>query len=162
MVLADNIIIPRSLQNSIDRGTLTISDHLLLALAGFAAGLFPDAEIYIGAQQQEVNLPAVFVDYYSLTNQKRLTDMSEYRFGLDITYVPTDRLNRHELQDAIFRIQQNLDSLQSPIGPFVCYSKDSDTTDDLAHVTGIVSVWEQTASNGEIIQQADQTIKPKE
>lgn len=162
MVLADNIIIPWSLQNSIDQDTLTISDQLLLAAAGFAAQLFPTAEVYIGAQQQEVNLPAVFVDYYSLTNQKRLTDMSEYRFGLDVTYVPENRLNRHELQDAVFRIQQSLDSLKSPIGPFACYSKDSDTTDDLAHVTGIVSVWEQASPNGEIIQQADQTIKAKE
>lgn len=158
MELLENITIPQSLADSIDAGTLTISDHLLLAAAQFAAALFPAAETYIGSQQQAVEAPALFVDYYSLTNQKRLAPTSEYEFGLEITYVPADSLDRRELQNAIFLIQQNLDRLESDIGAFRCFSKDSDITDGLAHVTGTVSVWETDVPTDPIIEFADQNI----
>lgn len=158
MELLENITIPQSLADSINAGTLTISDHLLLAAAQFTAALFPTAEIYIGSQQQAVEAPSLFVDYYSLTNQKRLAPTSEYEFGLEITYVPADSLDRRELQNAIFLVQQNLDRLESDVGTFRCFSKDSDITDGLAHVTGIVSVWETEAPDGPIIERADQNI----
>lgn len=158
MDLLENIIIPRSLADSIEAGTLTISDHLLLAAAQFTAALFPAAETYIGSQQQDVGTPALFVDYYSLTNQKRLAPTSEYEFGLDITYVPADQLDRRELQNAIFLVQQNLDRLDSDSGTFRCFSKDSDITDGLAHVTGVVSVWETAVPDDPIIEEADGTI----
>lgn len=158
MELLENITISQLLQDSIDAGTLTISDHLLLAAAQFTATLFPAAETYIGSQQQAVEAPALFVDYYSLTNQKQLTPTSEYEFGLEITYVPADSLDRREIQNAIFLIQQNLDWLESDIGTFRCFSKDSDVTDGLAHVTSIVSVWETEAPDNPIIEHADQNI----
>lgn len=162
MELLENIIIPQSLQDAIDTGTLSISDHLLLAAAQFTAGLFPAAETYIGSQQQTVDTPALFVDYYSLTNQKRLAPTSEYEFGLEITYVPADQLDRRELQNAIFLIQQNLDRLKSEIGLFRCFSKDSDITDGLAHVTGAVSVWETDVPTDPIIEHTNQIITEKE
>ena len=158
MELLENITIPQSLADSIDAGTLTISDHLLLAAAQFTAALFPTAETYIGSQRQAVHAPALFVDYYSMPNQKRLVPTSEYEFGLEITYVPIDSLDRRELQNAIFTIQQNLDRLESDIGAFRCFSKDSDITDGLAHVTGAVSVWETDVPEDPIIVQADQNI----
>lgn len=158
MELLENIIIPQSLADSIEAGTLTISDYLLLAAAQFTAALFPTATTYIGSQQQAVESPALFVDYYSLTNQKRLAFTSEYEFGLEITYVPADRLDRRELQSAIFVIQQNLERLKSDIGYFRCFSKDSDITDGLAHVTGIVSVSEIDPDTADIIEAANQNI----
>ena len=93
-----------------------------------------------------------------MTNQKRLVPTSEYEFGLEITYVPIESLDRRELQNAIFTIQQNLDRLESDIGAFRCFSKDSDITDGLAHVTGAVSVWETDVPEDPIIVQADQNI----
>lgn len=158
MELLKNITIPQSLADSIEAGTLTISDHLLLAAAQFTAALFPAAETYIGSQQQAVEAPALFVEYYSLTNQKRLAPTSEYEFGLEITYVPADNLDRRELQNAIFLIEQNLDRLESDAGIFRCFSKDSDITDGMAHVTGTVSVWETDVPADPIIERADQNI----
>lgn len=158
MELLENVTIPQSLADSIEAGTLTISDHLLLAAAQFTAALFPAAETYIGSQQQAVETPALFVDYYSLTGQKRLASTAEYEFGLEITYVPVDKLDRRELQNSVFLIEQGLDRLGSDIGTFRCFSKDSDITDGLAHVTGVVSAWEVDAPDDPIIKEADGTI----
>lgn len=139
-------------------GTLTIADHLLLSLANFTAALFPNMMTYIGAQQQAVQAPAVFVDYYDIKNSQRLANTSEYSFGIEITYVPTNRTSAYEMQNAIFTILQGLTKLESDIGVFSCYDKDSDITDDLAHVTGIVSVYELTPDTTDIIQTANQII----
>ena len=147
MLLGENIRLPQTLQDSLDQAL---------------ARLFPLQKIWIGVQPQEDKGPAIFVGYHSISNQKRLTDSSEYRFGLDITYVPADHQNRHELHDAIFRIQQGMEPLQSPIGSFVCHWKESGTTDGVAHITGVVGVWEQTVADGEIITEADQTVLEKE
>lgn len=137
---------------------MTIADHLLLSLANFTASLFPDTMTYIGAQQQAVDPPAVFVDYYDMKNSQRLSNTSEYSFGVEITYVPTDRTSTYEMQNAIFTILRGLTKLESDIGVFSCYDKDSDITDDLAHVTGIVSVHEFIPDTADIIQKANQII----
>ena len=89
MQLSEKITIPQSLQNGIENGTLTISDHLMLAAAQLTATLFPDAETYIGLPQTAV-APAFFIDYDSIANKKRLKLTSEYEFMLKITYVPVD------------------------------------------------------------------------
>lgn len=137
---------------------MTVSDHLLTSLANFTATLFPDAETYIGAQQQAVDVPAVFVDYYDIKNSQRLIDTTEYTFGIEITYVPKNRISTYELNSAIYTIQQALGKLDSDIGTFSCYDKDSDITDDLAHVTGVVTVSDITVKTDPIIQTADQII----
>lgn len=162
MLLGENIRLPQTLQDSLDQEALTIPDYVLLSVADALARLFPLQKIWVGVQPQEDKGPAIFVGYHSISNQKRLTDSSEYRFGLDITYVPADHQNRHELHDAIFRIQQGMEPLQSPIGSFVCHWKESGTTDGVAHITGVVGVWEQTVADGEIITEADQTVLEKE
>lgn len=162
MLLGENIRLPQTLQDSIDQEALTIPDYLLLSVADMVARLFPLLKVWVGIQPQDDSSPAVFVGYHSISNQKRLTDSSEYRFGLDITYVPADHQNRHELHDAIFRIQQGVEVLQSPIGSFGCHWKESSITDGVARVTGVVGVWEQTVPDGEIITEADQTVLEKE
>lgn len=127
-------------------------------MANFTAALFPTMITYIGAQQQAVDPPAVFVDYYDIKNSQKLADTSEYTFGIEITYVPPDRTGTYEMQNAIFTILQGLTKLESDIGVFSCYDKDSDITDDLAHVTGTVSVREINPDTADIIQTADQII----
>lgn len=162
MLLGENICLPQTLQDSIDQEALTIPDYLLLSVADAVARLFPLLKVWVGIQPQDDNGSAIFVGYHTISNQKRLTDSSEYRFGLDITYVPADHQNRHELHDAIFRIQQGVEVLQSSIGSFVCHWKESSITDGVARVTGVVGVWEQTVADGEIITEADQTVLEKE
>lgn len=159
MQLLKNITIPQSLRITIENGTFTVSDHLMLAAAQFTAALFPNATIYIGSQQT-VNAPALFIDYCSITNQKRLKLTTEYEFGLKITYVPADGSDCRELQNAIFLLEQNLDRLESEIGVFRCFSKHSVITDGLAHVTGTIKVWETDVPDDPIIGRAVQNITP--
>lgn len=158
MELLPNILISDELNAKVEAGTLTISDHLILALANFTAALLPNATTYTEMQQQSVDVPAVFVDYYDMKNSKRLSDTSEYTFGIEITYVPKKQTNTYELQSAIFTILQSLETLNSDIGTFSCYDKDSDITDGLAHVTGTVSVGEITLPTDPIIKTAKELI----
>lgn len=157
MQLSEKITIPQSLQNGIENGTLTISDHLMLAAAQLTATLFPDTETYIGLPQTAV-APAFFIDYDSIANKKRLKLTSEYEFMLKITYVPVDSADRRELQNTIFLLEQSLDRLQSEIGIFRCFSRNSNIADGLAQVTGTVKVWETDVPDDPIIGHADQNI----
>ncbi len=160
MVLAHNITIDRYMKDKIDADSLQIPDHLLLALASYTAALYPLATTYVGAQQQGVDLPAVFVDYYSINHQQRLADTSEYEFGIEITYIPTKPRSSAELANAVFTIQQSLHLLPSKIGEFTCYSKSSDITDGIAHVTGIVRISEADIPTDPIIINADKELIP--
>lgn len=159
MQIAENIVIDQGLQERIQSDALVLTDYLLLALANCTAGLFPCAITYIGAQQQAVETPAVFVDYYSLSNQQKLNDVSQYEFGFEITYIPVDPNSTAELSGAIFSVQQNLYRLPCGSGEFVCYHKKGDITDGLAHVTGTVSVWESAQSDDLIIQRAEKELR---
>jgi len=158
ITLADNIIVSVDLQAKIEANTLTISDHLLLALASFTAALYPTAMTYTETQQQAVDGPALFVDYYDIKNSQRLIDTTEFTFGFTITYVPKNQISSYELTSAIYLIQQSLGKLESDIGTFSIYDKDSDTTDGLAHVTGTVSVSDITVKTDPYIITADQII----
>lgn len=158
MELLDNVVIDEFTQGKIELGKLNIADHFLLSLANFTAELFPTAATYVGAQQQAVEAPALFVDYYSIDNIQQLDNRTVYELGFEITYVPEDELSRLELNSAIFDIQQNVYKIQSDIGEFTCYEKASDITDGLAHVTGIVKAWELGLPNEPIIQIADKEV----
>lgn len=159
MTLLENIIIDQYTQGKIDTGALSISDHVLLSLANFCATLYPAATVYIGAQQQEVETPALFVDFYSMTNQQKLADTSNYAFGFVITYVPSDKLSAAELNGAIFTIQQALYKIPSELGELVCYSKNGDITDGLANVTGSITVREIDKGTDPMIQIAEQELR---
>jgi hypothetical protein len=161
MELASNIDLTTQpeLADRLSQGKLTIADHLILTLASFTSALFPDYTTYIGAQQQGVKTPALFVDFYDIKNNQKLIDTDEFQFGIEITYVPSDQTKTYEMQNAIFTIQQNLFQLTSDIGVFSCYDKDSDITDGLAHVTGTVTVGEIIVDNSPLIQIANQNIK---
>lgn len=158
MVIASNIQMTDELALRVDSGTLTISDYLLLSLGNFTAALFPAAITYTETQQQAVEGPALFVDYYDIKNSQRLIDSTEYTFGFEITYVPQNRISSYELNSAIFTIEQSLKKLTSDIGTFSVYDKASDITDDLAHVTGVVSVKEITPDTADVIRTANQEI----
>lgn len=158
MVLLENIIIDQYAQDKIDLNKLNIADHLLLTLANFTAELFPNATTYVGSQQQAVEAPALFVDFYSINHNQKVIDLTEYEFGIEITYVPKDELSKFEMNSAILTIQQNLYKLQSDIGEFVCYNKSSDITDGSAHVTGTIKALEITLPNEDIIQTANKEL----
>lgn len=159
MQLAENLIIDVQLQSRIDSEKLTVSDRLLLALAGYSAERFPEATIYIGAQRQGVTTPAVFVDYYSIGNQQRLARDTAYEFGFVITYVPVDQLSVSELSHAILNIQQDLHRLPWGSGQeFCCYSKSADITDGLANVTGTVMEREAEAPTEPLINKAQKEL----
>jgi len=161
VICADNIRWDKALQQRMGAGTLMIADHLLFSIANFTAGLFPSMKTYIGAQVQNVSPPAVWVDFYDQKNSARLAHESEYSFGVEVTYLPSSTTkNTDELNHAVFLLLQNLDRLESDVGPFRVYDKDSDITDGLGHVTGMVSVRELTAPDGEIIQKAQKEVIP--
>ena len=157
MTLLENCIFDQFLQDKIDADMLTTADHVLLSLMNFCATLFPATTVYIGAQQH-AELPALFVDFYSITNQRRLAATSNYAFGFTITYVPTDKLSAAELNGAIFTIEQNLHQIQSDIGELLCYSKSGDITDGLANVTGIINVGERDEPTDPMIEHAEQEL----
>ena len=50
MDIAKNVIYDREMQNQIDSDSLGMAGYVLIALANFTAGLFPDFTVYIGAQ----------------------------------------------------------------------------------------------------------------
>lgn len=157
MALPENCIIDQYLQDKIDADMRTIADHVLLSLCNFCAVLFPTATVYIGAQQH-AELPALFVDFYSIANQRRLAVTSNYEFGFTITYVPTDRLSSAELNGAIITIEQNLHRIPSDIGELICYSKKGDITDGLANVTGMIIVGERDEPTDPMIEHAEQEL----
>lgn len=161
MTLLSNIKMNEDLQSKISANALKIPDHLLLALANYTASIFPTAKTYIGSQQQSIDAPAVFVDYYDIKSCRQLADTSKYTFGIKITYVPKTAISTSELNSAIFLILQSLEKLNSDIGTFICYEKDSDITDNLVHVTATVQVWEVAVPNdtdGLVIMKADPMI----
>lgn len=158
MDLLENVVAGQYLVNKKDSGTLTLSDHVLLALANFCAGLYPAATVYVGAQQQKVERPALFVDFYSITNQQRLVATSSYAFGFVVTYVPANKLSAAELGGAIFTLQQSLTKIPSDIGELICYSKSGDVTDQLANVTGVINVGEVDEPTDPIITTAEQEL----
>lgn len=159
MVYADNIRWDKALQQRMDNNTLTIADHLLLSLANFTATLFPAMKTYIGAQVQNVTPPAVWVDFYDQKNSARLVNESEYALGVEVTYLPSSATkNTAELNHAVFLLLQNLGWLESDIGPFGVYDKNSDITDGLAHVTGMVTVRELTIPDDPVINKAQKEV----
>lgn len=161
MEYAANIRWDKALKKRMDTGQLTIADHLLLSLANFTASLFPTMKTYIGAQVQNVSPPAVWVDFYDQKNSARLVNESEYALGVEVTYLPsTATKNTDELNHAVFLLLQNLDRLESDIGPFRVYDKNSDITDGLAHVTGMVAVRELTIPDDPVINKAQKEVLP--
>lgn len=143
MVLESNIIIDKATNQKVAENTLNIAEHLLLSLANVVARLFSACKVYVGAQQQKVTPPALFVDYYAINSQQSLAYTSRYDFGFEIKYVPKDSLSSAELSGAIFTLQQGIFRIPTDIGEYSCYSKNSDITDGLANVTGLVTISEQ-------------------
>ena len=154
----NNIIRDKSLQNRIDNKTLTIADHVRISLAEFLSSLFPGVKVYLNQNQQKLALPSLFVGFYEIANQQRMIDTSEYEFGFELSYIPDDKHSNTELTHAIFLIMQNLHFIDSEIGQFAVYSKNSDITDRIAHVTGLIRVMEITTPNDPMINQAEKEL----
>ncbi len=93
-----------------------------------------------------------------------LADTNQYRFSVEITYIPADSVDRAEINHALFLLL-SLDRMDSDIGTFRLRDKASDTTDSLGHITGNITVAEQSVPTDEeapVIQEADQIIRKAE
>ena len=157
--MLENIIIDQYLQDKIDSKALTVSDHLLLALADFTATLFPAFTTYVGAQQQGVEPAAVWIDYYNVSSQKRLDGAKCFDFGVEITYWPKNPLSSAELTNAIYMIEENLNVLHSDIGQFLCYSTSADITDGIAHIIANITAQVEEVECGPFIKIATKEVK---
>ena len=143
---------------------LTLEDHVLISAAFAVARLFPDSKVDIGNRKSGVHPPEIGVNLYGQTNRQMLADTNQYRFSVEITYIPSDPTDRAEINHALFLLL-SLDRLDSDIGTFRLRDKAADTTDGLGHITGNITVAEQsvpTDEDGPVIQEADQIIKKVE
>lgn len=139
-------------------GTLTLADHVQIGAAAVLAGLFPALKTDVGNKTSGVHPPELFVRLYDQSNSKRQADTDEFSFGLEITYIPGDSTDRAEINHTLFLVLQGLDVLQSDVGTFRCYSKASDITDGLGHVTTTVRATEQQPDTAPIIQKAETEV----
>ena len=158
MILEPNVCIDEFTDNKIVENRLNIADHLLLSVANQIAKLFPNNNVYVGSQQQDIETPCFFVDYSSINNNQKLDDLSEYTFLTEISYIPKNELSRLELNSVLFVLEQNLSIIKSDIGIFRIYSKDSDITDGIAHITSAITALEQTKDEEIIIEKADKEL----
>ena len=139
-------------------GTLTLADHVQIGAAAFLARLFPTSKVDVGNRKSGVHPPEIGVNLYDQSNNKRQADTDEFSFGMEITYIPEESTDRAEINHALFLILQGLDVLQSDVGTFRCYSKNSDITDGLGHVTATVKATEQQPDTAPIIQKAETEV----
>lgn len=157
--MRENVIIDQAMQDRIAALKLNIADHLKLALGDRLTELFPACPVYLSPQQQDVETPAVFVNFYSLSNGKRIGRLSEYEIGVEIAYLARSELDQTELWDAIFLIEQQLDAVNSGIGEFTCYDKNGEVLENTAQVTAIFHADELTEDDGELITKAEKELK---
>ena len=153
------MVLDKQYKQKISARATTIIDRVALTLAEYAAGVLPDANVYIGPVRQNVQLPAVFIRFYETVNVQMLDDVSAYDFGFDIAYFPKNELSDGELNHAMFALQQGLYEIQSEFGAMYCYRKNGSITDRVAHVTGQIRVMEQTIPDDPIIEIADKELK---
>lgn len=137
---------------------MTLDDHIQVGAAVAVAELFPDCRVDIGQRKSGVKPPEIGINLYQQSSNKRLIDTSEINFGLEITYIPEDSTDRAEINHALFLILQSLDVLQSGGITFRCYSKSTDITDGLGHVTANVSVIQVRPDDSKLIQKAEQEV----
>lgn len=157
--MRENVIIDQAMQDRITVSKLNITDYLKLALGDRLAELFPACSVYLSPQQQGVDVPAVFVNFYSLSNSKRIGRLSEYGIGVEIAYLVRSELDQTELWDAVFLIEQQLDTVDSKIGGFTCYDKNGEVLENTAQVTAIIRADELTVDDGELITKAEKELK---
>lgn len=156
--LNPNVKIDRQLKSKLDSSTLDPSDVIMLELGNFLAETFPKAKVYLGGQQQGIQRPSCFVNLYSIHSEKRMENTGEYEFGFDLAYLPeNDNVSSPEMNAAIYQME-TLESFQSDLGVFSCYSKDSNVTDGIAHISGIVRMWEQKVNTDPVIQHVNKEM----
>ncbi|TQI69003.1 DUF6838 family protein [Clostridium sp. KNHs216] len=164
MGIPKNILFNPALAARRKANALTLEDHVLIAAASAVAVLFPDSKVDIGNRTSGVKPPELGVNLYGQTNRQMLADTNQYRFSVEITYIPADSADRAEINHALFLLL-SLDRLDSDIGTFRLRDKASDTTDSLGHITGNITAAEQSVPTDEeapVIQEADQIIRKAE
>ncbi|MDR2932887.1 MAG: hypothetical protein LBV27_07240 [Oscillospiraceae bacterium] len=157
-MLNENIIIGQALNERIKSGKTTLLDNLLIALANFTTGLFPDITTYIGAQSQGAETPSIWIDCYDLNTQRKLGSTDRHDFGAEITYWPEDQAANTEITNVVFMIADSLNTVSHTENIFTCYTKESDITDNVGHVVCNFYAYQQTIADDPLIRIADKEL----
>lgn len=155
MELLLNITIDPDMGTKISSNNLTISDRVKLTLANFVAGLFAKAEVFINPQKQGVKAQSFFISFYEVNKSRKLAYTAKYEYGFTISYFPKNSLSNTELHDVEFAILQNITDLQT----YKIHSVNSDITDGILNITGVITVNEKNISTDPIIMKAKENIK---
>lgn len=154
MIIRENVIIDKLMENRIIADRLSPMDKLKLTLANFAAELFPTAEVYIDPQQQDVKPPCIFIDFYEMHKQRRLQSTAQYEIGFTISYLAKSKRSTTELDNAMFLLEQHV----TDIGNYGIQSAIGSITDGIATITGLVKINEVNLPDDPFIMQADKII----
>lgn len=139
--MRSNVFIDVTLQNKNDNNTLNAADYFIIALADELARLFPSATVYTSAQQQGVDLPALFINIYNITAQRQLGGAVALEFQSDVTYLPADELARDELISACMTMLDVPDKIPTTVGVYElkgCSAKHADGQAQMLFRTGAV------------------------
>lgn len=142
MELLENVKTDFTIEDKTVFGELNVADHVRLALANFAAALFPTVNVFVNPQQQGVIEPAIFISFYNIQSRQLLATTNLYDFNFTISYWCKDKLSTTEPMNVIFILLQNLYKVPSDIGELVIYNKESDITDGIANITGTITAME--------------------
>ncbi len=154
MELKQNIMIDSNMKKLIDNNTLSVIDVVKLSVANYLSEFFSTSKIYINPVEQGCKFPALFVDFYDISKQRKLAYTSQYEIGINISYIEQKPTNT-TLHNAIFVLMQNLTDIED----YPIYNLKSDITDDIVNVTGIIKINEQNIVDAEIIMHTPQVIK---
>lgn len=154
MILQPNITLDEQVCELIKQNTLSIVDRIKLTLANFVAELYPSNEVYINANQQGANPPCFFVDLFEVSKRKMLGESAKYEVGFTISYIPSNPLSDTELHNVIFKMQQHI----TDITDYQIYNVNSDITDQIANITGTITVLEANIKEDPIIIKASKEL----
>jgi len=83
-----------------------------------------------------------------------LGESAKYEVGFTISYIPSNPLNDTELHNVIFKVQQHI----TDITDYQIYNINSDITDQIANITGTITVLEANIQTDPIIIKADKEL----
>lgn len=152
-----NVVLDTDLREKNRRGVTSAVENIVLMLANYAAGKFPECRVYVNPKRQGVIPPALFLSLFQITKRRKLIRSAGYEVGFTVDYIPRDTLSETEKNDALFRLSDGITSIPNlPV-----QSVNSHETKDLIGLTGTVSIFEQIMPDDEIILEIEETIEVK-
>ena len=157
MKWADNLVLPEPMKQKARDDQLNVLDSLLLSLAQYASGQFPEIPVVVGKKPEEGS-SAVQVRCLNIQKEKKTADTLELIFRAAFCYYPQNAADEYEMLDAVFRIQENLSRLDSPIGILICRDFDSEIKDGWAQAACSVRIKMQVDENSFMIEKTNQEV----